>query len=594
MSERALAGRRALDDIRQLQIQRDWEWVEQQSKWALHIALSPNLTATEFIPARTLWYFVVEDGYPAGDVKLYPACRGGITATFQHQSHNKDRNDSPWRTGDICLATNFRQLGRDGYDDEPKTAHERLHWHAERALEWLSAACQDDLARPGEPFELPALDFGNSQHLAFVENESRFRRWTELSDQFGLCVVASNDAIRGFRVISYRTKSGALITSDWGTAIADARDDDKPAMWIRCSKIPIVRPWRFPETWGELRTTLKPLGVDFDRCCREASPSGLRDGKRHFCLLGFPIPETIGGPPCQFHWLACELPILTSPFSKGGFGNDPIKLWSRDREMFFPSNGSIRWIKTANWDKDQIQTRGRFPQPFIAKKMVVVGVGAVGSVLAELLVRGGVTDLILVDNQPLRIGNLSRHTLTMSQLDYPKAESLMMRSNLISPHARVRCISSSLEDIDGKNRKDILDAEIVWDCTGSDDVFRTLETIPWSYHSILYSLSLSFGARRLFLYSQPPPVRFAVFAEKLLPWLIKDREDRRERNEPLPREGIGCWHPVFPASAVDVHLMVAIALKAAVESASIPAPVLRVFEQVSREGVTVGVQQVEG
>jgi hypothetical protein len=395
-------------------------------------------------------------------------------------------------------------------------------------------------------------------------------------------------------VISFRTKSGALFNSDWGTVLADTHDDAKQAMWIRCSKLPIVRPWRFPETWGELRTTLEPLGIDFDRCCREASASGLRDGKRHFCLLGFPIPETIGGPPRQLHWLACELPILTSSFSKGGFGNDPNKLWSRDREMFFPSNGSIRWVKTENWDKDQIQTRGRFPEQFIAKKMVIIGVGAVGSVLAELLVRGGVTDLILVDNRPLRIGNLSRHTLTMDHVDHSKASSLTMRSNLISPHARVRCISSSLEDIDGKNRKDILDAEIVWDCTGSDDAFRTLEIMPWSNHSILCSMSLSFGARRLFLYSQWVPVKFTVFAEKLRPWLVKDREEREDRNEPLPREGIGCWHPVFPALAVDVHLMVALALKAAVESASIPTPILRVFEQVSRDGVTVGVQQVEG
>jgi hypothetical protein len=592
-SEKLLTGRRALDDISQLQILRDWEWFDKQSKWALRVALAPEFTPTEFIPPRTEWYFAVEDRYPAGDIKLYPATHDGITATFQHQSLNRETDDSPWRTGDICVATNFRLFGRDGYDDEPKTAHERLHWLAQRAIEWLIAASQDDLVRPGEPFELPVVNFRNDEELAFVENDSRYEQWTKVPDQYGLCVAASNPAIPGWRIMKFQTKAGSL-NSDWGTAIAETDDNGKQAMWIRCSKIPIVRPWRFPETWGELRTTLQALGVDFDHCCREASACGLRDGKRHFCLLGFPIPEMIGGPAHQLHWLACELPVLTSAFSKGGFTNDPNKLWSRDREVSFPSSCSIRWVKTENWDRQQVQTRGHFPDEFIAKKMALIGIGAVGSVLAELLVRGGVTKLALVDAERLRIGNLSRHTLTMTQLDHPKADSLTERLNLISPHATVRSIPSSLEKMDGPGRKDILDAEIVWDCTGSDDVFRTLETMPWPDHSILFSLSLSFGAGRLFLYSQGPPINFESFAEKLRPWLIRDRQEREERNEPLPREGIGCFHPVFPALAVDIHLLVALALKLAVESISISTPVLRVFEQVSQDGVTRGVQQVEG
>src|SRR5467141_186937 len=108
-SENLLAGRRALDGIPEAKIIQDWQWIESQKSWTLRISLSPTLTPTEFIPARTDWFFVVEDKYPLGSIKLYPAEQGGITATFQHQSLNRANKDLPWRKGDPCLATNFRQ-----------------------------------------------------------------------------------------------------------------------------------------------------------------------------------------------------------------------------------------------------------------------------------------------------------------------------------------------------------------------------------------------------------------------------------------------------------------------------------------------------
>ena len=35
--------------------------------------------------------------------------------------------------------------------------------------------------------------------------------------------------------------------------------------------------------------------------------------------------------------------------------------------------------KTENWDQQQVQTQGHFPDEFIAKKMALIGIGAVGS-----------------------------------------------------------------------------------------------------------------------------------------------------------------------------------------------------------------------
>jgi hypothetical protein len=123
------AGRRALEGIPEAEVLDDWVWFEEQKVWGLHHALRPKLTPSEFIPAQTAWYLTVSDRYPQGDVKLYPAKHGGITATFQHQSLNEEGSpNAPWRTGDLCLATNFKQLGHQGYDWEPRETRERIRF----------------------------------------------------------------------------------------------------------------------------------------------------------------------------------------------------------------------------------------------------------------------------------------------------------------------------------------------------------------------------------------------------------------------------------------------------------------------------------
>jgi hypothetical protein len=157
----------------------------------------------------------------------------------------------------------------------------------------------------------------------------------------------------------------------------------------------------------------------------------------------------------------------------------------------------------------------------------------------------------------------------------------------------LQALGSSIENLKAGELQEIVDADLVWDCTGSDDVFRNLEGLAWTSNPIVHSLSISFWARRLFVYSQRAPLRYSQFADRLQPWFAKDLEERG--NEELPREGIGCFHPVFPASAVDIHLMVATALKPTASRTTFTAdPSFQVFEQIIEDGEYLGVRKVEG
>jgi hypothetical protein len=76
------------------------------------------------------------------------------------------------------------------------------------------------------------------------------------------------------------------------------------------------------------------------------------------------------------------------------------------------------------------------------------------------------------------------------------------------------------------------------------------------------------------------------------PWLARDLVENE--GQELPREGVGCWNPVFPARAEDVWMMAAIAVKDLEHSvvSGLSEPSLRVYEQTYRDGNFTGVQQV--
>lgn len=76
------------------------------------------------------------------------------------------------------------------------------------------------------------------------------------------------------------------------------------------------------------------------------------------------------------------------------------------------------------------------------------------------------------------------------------------------------------------------------------------------------------------------------------PWLGKELQEYDDQE--LPREGIGCWHPVFPARADDIWMMASTAVKH-IESllkSPIKSPDLAVFEQVYENSSFVGIHQV--
>jgi hypothetical protein len=594
-------GRRALEGVAQVLVLHDLFWHEAAGAWILHCRLRLNVHSDDPALDPSDWFVHISDDYPWGKIEFYPAKEGGISKTFPHQQHNNDwKSEVPWRQGNICVRTSTFTLQREAYDLEFFEAHRRLRWNVERAIDWLVAASEENLIQTGDPFELPDFPIAPKypEVVAFLSRGSCLQLWQDIPDQYGMAsFIRFREDPDVFVVERFQSCKGRdLVTESLAYGLEAHHCQKIKGAWIRLPRPPILDPWQAPGTWAELRTACQHMGVDLDRCLNGVTPhlreKKQKDAIRHVLLLGFPIPDRIGDPDHIMHWQALALPKLSSLDSPGFRQNEQGARY-RDRTIVLQDTRRLDWQNSQNWTDDQISTRGRLPVELRSMKVALIGAGAVGSVLGELLVRSGVHHLVLLDKDKFEVGNLVRHTLGMASIGENKAMAVARHLNLTSPHAQIEYVDAMFPPTQQNHQSLIDEADLVIDCTGSDEVLHWLEVSRWDRAKRFVSVSLGMKARRLFvLCCSGLAFAHEAFRPKLNEWLARDAEEHT--NEPLPREGIGCWHPAFPARLDDIVVMVGAALKS-IEwyiGAGDNRRLLIVYEQNWENGTFLGVHQV--
>jgi len=569
-------ARESLDALDGVETLREFEWNSEVGRWTLLVRL--NLSGASGISARSAWYVLVEPTYPWGEVDIYPANRDGLETTHQHQNLNLPSERFPWRTGKLCVDTGVRALGP-AVDTEPHDADLRLQWRLRRALDWLRAADRDELIVPGEPFELP--DFGptTTPVVAFWEDRKSFAQWADVDERSGfvrLTQLRNRPEVVVVRAFQDGRRS-ELYVPDWGSLISAKDGQDRIGLWIRLPEVPRLPPWRAPVTWRELRDALDPHGVTIPDDLQDLLPA-LRDGEPHYLLLGFPIPNLQGGQPEILYWLALRVPRLAKG-KRNGFRDGELAALLNDRTKTFRPDSEIPWVRSENWSPTDLSGRGRLPADVTGHRFVIIGGGALGSYVAEILVRGGVSEVSISEGDWLKAGNLVRHTATLEDIGSDKGPAVASRLNAASPHAKVAAIGSfppsKTEDVEA-----VRAADVVIDLTGDQSVPAALGAYGWDGEKLFFSISLGLHAKRLFCFSAAGHAfPHDDFVDAIQPWLHMQIGEAEGME--VPREGMGCWHPVFPARVDDVWLLGAAAVKWIERRIQDPPvdPELVVFEQ---------------
>lgn len=322
-------------------------------------------------------------------------------------------------------------------------------------------------------------------------------------------------------------------------------------------KIPVKQPWEIPKKWNELLEILQEMNIDLKEILCSLWTKNIKLNPT-VLLIGFNIPEKIGAPESVVHWYAIE---LTVPSRAKGFHSQHAIL-KHTVNIQCATGKNIPWINTINWHKDQITTRGRMPIISGPELKAIIGVGAIGSQLAESLIRLGCERLLLIDPDVLDAGNIARHTLTMQETGMKKAKALAQKLNNTFPFAQVSHESISVEQVIMKKPSILDEAKIIFEVTGSDEVLRILKELPDDPQKQLVSISTdAFGDRLYCFITTRANTQKSIytFYDKMEAFLVKDRNTLEGKK--LPQESIGCWNPISPIRLDDIQMLLGAAIK---------------------------------
>ncbi len=108
-----------------------------------------------------------------------------------------------------------------------------------------------------------------------------------------------------------------------------------------------------------------------------------------------------------------------------------------------------------------------------SKKVLVFGLGGVGSFASEALVRSGIENLVVVDYDRIDITNINRQLIALeTNIDTPKIEAFKDRALKINSKLKINALNFR---VDSDNINDIItsDFDFVLDCI--DDVFAKID-----------------------------------------------------------------------------------------------------------------------
>jgi hypothetical protein len=456
-------------------------------------------------------YFKVDTpiSYPLGEMKFYTETITG----YPHQNYD----------GSLCLTT---PLNRD--------LDARLLMEEERLKTWIEVyyikATEDTF------YEYPSFQQAVPAVMMFTETSvsEQPRRFT--NTQFGYFQFASiNNS--GHLFIA---KNLGNVEYGWSNQYKDSWKYE--GIWVKIDKEPVIQRKEMITKWTDL-FPLFPEGFEsfFSKAILKLRDQKqfLKNIKCMFLMIGYEIPHE---STKELHWNLLCAPVATQ--AKIDFS----KLKKHYNEILFGRSENVSY--------ERFFGRGKLTDALTNAKILVIGIGALGSMLCKILARGGVRDLSLCDLDTVEPGNICRGEYYLLHVGNSKMASLTAELNLISPH-----ISISQEEIPYTDRtlesfskiKERLNRyDYIFDCSTDMQLSYCLDEMQ--IERPIINLSISDKAKEFVCITSVSSItdyKKHVYDDIL----------GYKNYTPEFREGTGCWHPTFQASYLDISALLSFSIK---------------------------------
>lgn len=233
----------------------------------------------------------------------------------------------------------------------------------------------------------------------------------------------------------------------------------------------------------------------------------------------------------------------------------------------------IKRLGTQIITEDMYFGRGSFSTNMKVKKVAIVGLGAIGSMVTSALAHSGISKIGLWDNDIVEPGNICRSSYTLKNLGESKVRAIALHIRSINPYIGIAHLKehgcwyqhhanyaeytrgSFYANVNYNTQeeavKEIKDYDLIIDCTGSNEMLHFLSyAVP---ETNIVSLCITNHANELLCMSNKDGNPF----ELRKAYLSRIEQDTKN----FYVEGDGCYSPTFLATKCDIAALVNFALR---------------------------------
>lgn len=455
--------------------------------------------------------------YPYADLKFYCNSFSGLS----HQNYDKS----------VCLNTSF-----------VNHLYTKLKLDTDKLRNWVFDYIENN--KVDRHYEYIPADFVGKVDFLFQEDDGDL----DSNDEFGIMTYSVlNINITDNRIERLTAFSQNIGNKETNWSSNYKRRERYSGLWVKISQEPIKQGKERILNWNDLIPLLpdKFFGFFHDFCKKIASyklgPKSFRNDI--FFIVGYHIPSSNGK---ELHWDLILLPKVQFPRKHNDIGT----LLSNNIE-------EIKWEKTYNSSYNRFFGRGAFCKKITTAKILVIGVGAIGSLLCETLVRGGVTHLIISDIDWVEAGNICRSGYSFTEIGSSKVVELKSKLENISPFVEVGIQENVIPLApDSCEHSELISKfekyNLIFDCSANNGIIQMLSDMK--LNNAFYHISITDKAKEMICLSNFDCDNIISRRNQMLFSLDSF-------SEATFREGTGCWHPTFEAAYFDINQLLHFTLK---------------------------------
>jgi hypothetical protein len=350
------------------------------------------------------------------------------------------------------------------------------------------------------------------------------------------------EADRDTFIITRFVTGKSFETCSWSTFYLNR--EYKEGIYLFVGNSPVVNRRFVIENWHDLEKLVRQDFMSFLYQIKKNNPLKNGGDKNLPLLIGYNIPDN------EIHWQCAMIDTDNFPNTGRDLGSG-LGWIGQFRNM------QIKWSSTKNCSYKYYFGRGKLTENLTKKKILIIGIGAVGSIIATTLTRGGCQYLSIADYDTKQPENVCRSEYSFDTGINKKVIDLGRRLIEISPFIEIIPDSYLMDAIkyfiNNKSlkediRKRIEEYDLIIDCTTDNDVAYILDSLCLKNEIIC--ISITNNARELLCSVKPD----------LYHWLMNKNNDLKNGDEDM-YEPLGCWNPTFKASYNDINVLVQFAIK---------------------------------